>query len=196
MTPSKSTSLYLNNFVSDLVDTTSSPFLPGNRERIIFCDSKFRATPKILRLPIEHSTIPNGVRCVIADLEIPPWLENAIGSLFTRAFTPSSGLFTVAWYRSRYKKEGWRCTRGILQLERCLLAESTLGSRFYSNRSRAREAKDRKTRAIRARQDLKVSCRSLCDRADRLSGDKGPNWWRNNGAKSRANSHGPDYGKR
>lgn len=72
MTPSKSTSLYLNNFVSDLVDTTSSPFLPGNRERIIFCDSKFRATPKILRLPIEHSTIPNGVRCVIADLEIPP----------------------------------------------------------------------------------------------------------------------------
>lgn len=34
----------------------------------------------------------------------------------------SSELFTVAWYRSRYKKEGWRCTRGILQLERCLLA--------------------------------------------------------------------------
>lgn len=122
MTPSKSTSLYLNNFVSDLVDTTSSPFLPGNRERTIFSDSKFRATSKILQLPIEHSTIPNGVRCVIADLEIPPWPENAIGSLFTRPFTPSSGLFTVAWYRSRYKKEGWRCTRGILQFERCLLA--------------------------------------------------------------------------
>lgn len=55
------------------------------------------------------------------------------------------------------------------------VGESTLGSRFYSNRFRAREPKDRKTRTIRARQDLKVSCRSLCDRADRVSGDKRPN---------------------
>mgnify|MGYP004572613641 CR=1 FL=1 len=69
--------------------------------------------------------------------------------------------------RKRKKEEKRRegrvaYTRGISEFERWPVYGS--GSRFYSR-------VDRKTRAIRARQRLKVSCR--CERAgDRVSGDK------------------------